>query len=172
MFCVKYQLNFKEIMTMYKYFIGKVILVFFYTLPLFSDINLQEGVYDAAEEMMQFDKKMNELIAEHNQLDEEEKRAFAETNIEDFEETKGGYILKKNIADSSNTKVDVSLNNRTVTVSITKNTKEVLTIGTERSYESTTSRTSSSLYLPEDANENSMKKKYKNGILEVTFLKN
>lgn len=156
---------------MLKYAIGSTFLLLFCTLPLFSDINMQKGVYDAAEEMMRFDQKMNQLIAEHNQFDEEDTKAFEESNVEDFEETRDGYVLKRNISESKRTKVAVSLDNRLLTISITKSEKEVVVIGDERSYETTMNRTSSSLYLPEDANEKSMKQQYRNGILEVKFLK-
>jgi len=156
---------------MYKKITRKTFLILFFTLPLFSDIGMQEGVYDAAEEMMKFDTKMNQLIAEHNQLDEEDKREFEKTRIEDFEETENGYILKKNISDGNGTKVGVSLKNGMLSISIQTTEKEVLLIGNERSYETTMNSSTSSLYLPQDADEKSMKHEYKEGVLKVTFLK-
>ena len=70
------------------------ILLCFLTTSLFSDIDLQKGIYDAAEEMMAFDEKMNRLIAEHNGVDYEKEEM---STIVDFEEKKDTYVLERNI---------------------------------------------------------------------------
>jgi len=156
---------------MYRFFIKKLLLFALFTTLLSADIDLQRGVYDAAEEMIRFDNKMNRLIAEHNKIDSEDMTNFNIDNIEDFEETQNGYLLLRDIPENNSTKVEVSLKDGLVTVFITKTEKRVLGVGNERSYETTMSRTASSLFLPQDADELSMKKIYKNGTLKVTFLK-
>ena len=153
---------------MYIHFVKKIIFVlFFNSLILSADVGMQEGIYDAAEEMIAFDEKMNRLIAEHNQVDMEDED---KNIIEDFEETERGYVLKTTV-DGNNTKVEVILKDRLLTVSMVTTEKQVIQIGAETSYESTVSSSSTSLYLPQDADAKSMKKYYENGILEVTFLK-
>jgi HSP20 family molecular chaperone IbpA len=156
----------------YEIFLKKVSFIFCCTLMLFADIDMQKGIYDAAEEMIRFDNKMNRLIAEHNQLDKEDEKIFEESQIEDFEEIESGYRLKKNISDGNGTKVEVLLENRLLTISVSRTKKEVIQIGKERSYESTMNRSSSSLYLPADADKNSMKQEYIDGVLKITFSKN
>lgn len=153
---------------MYKEFRKKVLIVFLFTVPVFADINMQEGVYDSAEEMMRFDEKMNRMIAEHNQIDLVENQNSA---IEDFEETATGYRLKQYIDDSNSTEVKVFLEGKTLKVSTVSRKKEVIKIENETSYETTMSSSTTSLFLPEDADEKSMSYNYKNGILEVTLLK-
>lgn len=153
---------------MYKEFRKKVLIVFLFTVPVFADINMQEGVYDSAEEMMRLDEKMNRMIAEHNQIDLVENQNSA---IEDFEETATGYRLKQYIDDSNSTEVKVFLEGKTLKVSTVSRKKEVIKIENETSYETTMSSSTTSLFLPEDADEKSMSYNYKNGILEVTLLK-
>jgi len=156
---------------MYKKNITKNLLLLLCTLPSYSEVNLQQGVYDAAEEMIRFDLKMNRLIEEHNQRNLEEQSEMQENRVEDFEETVNGYLLKQSVDESKRMKIEVTLKDRMVFITTITKTQEVVTVGDERSYENTMSRSTSSLYLPQDADELSMRQEYKNGILEVTFLK-
>ena len=152
---------------MYVDFFKKIVLiVLLNNVIIFADVGLQEGVYNAAEEMIAFDEEMTRLIEEHNQIDMDEE----ENRIEDFEETEKGYILKTNI-DGNNTTVDVILKDRMITISIVQREKEMIQVGAETSYESTISSSATALFLPADADDKTMQKIYQNGILEVTFLK-
>ena len=137
-------------------------------IVLFAENNLQKGVYDAAEEMMQFDEKMNRLIAEHNGVDYEKEKM---STIVDFEETQNGYVLERDIEDNNNTQIELSLEDGMLTIEITVREQEEIRTETEISYETTMSTSTMSLYIPSDADENSMNEEYKNGILKVTFLK-
>ena len=146
--------------------IKKMVIILLSLSPLMAEVNLERGVYEAADDMVRFDNKLNKLIAEHNNIDLEEDN----TPINDFEETKTGYRLIETI-DNNSSKVEVNLKDRVVTVVITKTEKNIVNSNGEKSYEITKSESSSSLFLPEDADENSMKKEYQDGILTVEFLK-
>ncbi len=133
-----------------------------------AEIDMQKGVYDAAEEMMAFDTKMNKIIAEHNGVDYEE--MHNNSAIEDFEETTDGYILKRNI-ENNETEIEISVKERLLTISMVTREKEVVKTPTETTYETSINQSESSLFLPHDADEDSMNKLYENGILEITFRK-
>lgn len=135
---------------------------------LFAESNLQKGVYDAAEEMMEFDEKMNRLIAEHNGVDYEKEKS---SNIVDFEETQNGYVLERDIEDNNNTQIELSLKDGMLTIETTVREQEKIRTKSEITYETTMSKSSTSLYIPSNADENTMREEYKNGILKVTFLK-
>jgi len=151
---------------MYQKLNKTLFILFFSSFPILAEIAIQEGIYDAAEEMIRFDEKMNKLIAEHNQIDFEDE----EKVIEDFEETNDGYLLVQNI-DGNHTKVVVKLLDRVLTISTINSYKETIKVETESSYEMITQSSSMSLFLPEDADANSMQKSYINQILEIKFLK-
>lgn len=146
--------------------IKKMVVILLSLSPLMAEVNLDRGVYKEADDMVRFDNKLNRLIAEHNNIDLDEEN----TPINDFEETKKGYRLTETI-DNNSSKIDVKLKDRVLTIVITKTEKNLLDIDGEKSYEITKSESSSSLFLPEDADENSMKKEYQDGILTVEFLK-
>jgi len=135
---------------------------------LFADSNLQKGVYDAAEEMMKFDEKMNRLIAEHNGVDYEKEKM---SNIVDFEETQNTYVLERHIEDNNNTQIELSLKDGMLTIETTIREQEEIRTENEISYETTMSKSTMSLYIPSNVDENTMREEYKNGILKVTFLK-
>jgi len=143
-------------------------LLFFCNLALFADSDLQKGVYDAAEEMMEFDEKMNRLIAEHNGVDYEKEKI---SNIVDFEEMQNAYVLERHIEDNNNTQIELSVKDGMLTIETTVREQEEIRTENETSYETTMSKSSSSLYIPKNADESSMSEEYKNGILKVTFLK-
>ncbi len=151
-----------------KNLIEKIVVVSLMFSPLVADVNLEKGIYDAAEEMMRFDDKLNRLIAEHNQVDLDEDII----SINDFEETQNGYKLTE-VMDNNNSKVEVLLENRKLTIMITTIEKTVINNESqgEEGYEMRKSELRSSLFLPEDADENSMQKEYQNGVLKIQFLK-
>jgi len=147
-------------------------LVLLSNVLLYAEIDMQTAVYDSAEEMMRFDEKMNRMIEEHNgQIFEDEEMEIFENRIEDFEELKDGYILERKINNSKNTKIELSLKNRMLTISAEASKKEKIIQGNMTSYETTISNSKVSLFLPNDADENSMVNSYKNGILTIKFRK-
>ena len=154
---------------MFKWSIKLLIkLLFLGSMILFAESDLQKGVYDAAEEMMEFDEKMNRLIAEHNGVDYEKEKS---SNIVDFEETENGYVLERDIEDNNNTQIELSLKDGMLTIETTVREQEKIQTKSEITYETTMSKSSMSLYIPSNADENTMREEYKNGILKVTFLK-
>jgi len=118
--------------------------------------------------MMAFDEKMNRLIAAHNGEDYEEEQG---SSIVDFEEKENSYVLEREIEDSNNTKIELSINNGLLTIETTVREQEALETETGVGYETTMSKSSTSLYIPADADQDTMQDIYKNGILKVTFLK-
>jgi len=155
---------------MYKKII-KLTPVFFLfsSFPLFADVDLQKGMYDSAQEMMAMDEKMNRAIEEHNKLNPnwDDSIELKVTSVHDFEERENSYVLEREIADVNNTKIDVKLENRELTISTETTTVEK----TEFSESKTTSSSSSSLFIPNDADEGSMQKSYENGVLKITLSK-
>jgi len=141
--------------------------------PLISEVDMQKGVYDAAEEMIRFDEKMNQAIAEHNQIDAEddaEMRLHA-MMINDFEETEKGYLLIENIEDFEHTKVEVKIEEGLLIISTVTKEKEIIQEELNISEISTMSSFNVSLFIPNDADELSMEKSYNNGVLKVYFPK-
>ena len=150
-----------------------VTLVLLSNLVLFAEVDLQENFYDAAEEMMRFDEKMNRAIAEHNEIDSEEDEKFRlnDLTIEDFEETAEGYILKQTIEDTNNTQIELTMSNGMLTIETTIREHKVIRNENEITTETTMSTSSTSLYIPNDADENTLREQYKNNTLEITFRK-
>jgi len=147
----------------------KIIGLFLFSyLTLFAEVDLQRGVYDAAEEMMAFDEKMSRLIAAHNGDDYEKEKV---SSIVDFEEKENSYLLEREIEDNNNTKIELSIKNGLLTIDTTVREQEALQTETGVSYETTMSTSSTSLYIPVDADQETMQEIYKNGILKVIFLK-
>ncbi|RUM68732.1 MAG: hypothetical protein DSZ07_06085 [Sulfurovum sp.] len=144
-------------------------LCLFNSIPILADIDLQKGMYDSAKEMMAMDEKMNRAIREHNQLDPnwDESIELKVISVNDFEEKENSYVLEREIEDNNQTKVDVKLENGKLTVSITTTTIEK----TEFSESKSISSSSSSLFIPHDADETRMEQSYKNGILKIVFPK-
>ena len=136
---------------------------------LSAEVNMQQGVYDAADEMMAFDKKMNKLIAEHNQYDDEDLKEMYKNDIsiEDFEDTATGYELHQKIEDSGNTKVDVNVSGGVLTIT----TKKRERVEIENGYETTMSRSKVSLFIPNDADEHRVQSTYVDGFLKIIIPK-
>ena len=145
-----------------------IVLLLLSTLSLFADIDLQKAIYDSADEMVEFDEKMNRLIAEHNGVEYEREGI---SNIIDFEERENYYLLERNIEESNNTQIELSLKDRVLSIEITVREQEEIKTETISSQETTMSQSTTSLYIPENADENTLQESYKNGILKVIFQK-
>jgi len=143
------------------------------SIPIYAETNMQKGIYNAAEEMIEFDNKMNRAIAEHNKIDleDEVEKNLINSMINDFKEVDGGYLLKRNILYPDSTKVEVKLEDGMLTISTTTVEKEVRDNEQNVTSETTLSSTSASLFIPNDADDTKMQKSYKNGILEIRFPK-
>lgn len=144
------------------------------SITLNAEVNMQKGIYDAAEEMIAFDKKMNRLIAEHNELTLEESETMHQNDIdiEDFEELENGYQLIYTIADANHTKVKVEVLEGMLTILIITDKKELIINGIEGGIETTVDSSKQSLFIPNDADSTSMKSTYDNGVLKILFYKN
>ena len=137
-------------------------------LPLFAEVNLQKSVYDAAEDIMEFDEKLNRLIAEHNGVEYEKEDT---SSIIDFEEKENSYVLEKNINDNNNTQIELSLKDRMLSIEITVREQKKITTETDISYETSLTQSTIPLYIPQNADENTMQDSYENGVLKITFKK-
>ena len=135
---------------------------------LFAEVDLQKGVYDAAEDIMEFDEKLNRLIAEHNGVKYEKD---SNSTIMDFEEKENAYVLERNIEDNNNTQIELTLNDRILSIETTVREQKKIKTETGVSYETTITQSTTPLYLPKNADENTMKDSYKNGVLKITFKK-
>ena len=145
------------------------LMAVFYTQPIFADIDMQKGVYDSAEEMMAMDEKMNRAIAKHNRLNlaDEDIEEEPDISIHDFEETKMGYQLIREISDSNQTEVRVQLKEGILTISTIRRVIEK----TKFSESMTISSSASSLFIPTDAKEDVMEQSYLNGVLKIKLIK-
>jgi len=155
---------------MYKKYISLMPLLFVSCMVSVSaDIDMQKGMYDSAQEMMAMDEKMNRAISEHNKLDPkwDESLELKVLSVHDFEERENSYILEREIDDVNQTKVDVKLENGKLTISTTTTIIEK----TEFSESKTMSSSSTSLFIPNDADETRMEQSYKNGLLKIVFPK-
>jgi len=158
---------------MYKYII---VIIALFSLVVHADSNMQRGMYDSAEEMIRFDEKMNRAIAEHNQLDEEDKdEMLMNAMVEDFEERDSEYILKRDIPNSNNTKIDVKVKDGMLSITTTtieqERIKDLTEEGNISGFETIKSSSSMFLTIPNDADESRMKRSYENGVLEIRFPK-
>ena len=148
----------------------KCYIIIFFTgnIPVFADINLQKGLYDAAEDIMDFDEKLNRLIAKHNGVEYKKEDS---SDIMDFEEKEYSYILERKIEDDNNTQIEITLVERILSIEIT--VREQIEIKTEAgvSQETTLTQSITPLYLPQNADENTMQDSYRNGVLKITFKK-
>jgi len=154
---------------MYRICVG----IFFLSWMAFAEVDLQTGVYDAADEIMAFDKKMDEVIAEHNRqvFDEEEEFDLNGSDIEDFEETKDGYRLQKEIENSKNTKVKVSIEDTLLMITVNRIETKKLEEENSVTSETVMSRTSTSLTIPNNVDKTKMEQDHSNGILTIFFPK-
>ncbi len=153
---------------MYRYIMIAMICSF----AVVADTDMQKGIYDAAEEMIKFDEKMNQAIAKHNQLDiEDEDEMRLNAVVEDFEEIEGGYLLKQDIPENNNTKIAVKLENGMLTITTTTMEQEGIDGKSVSGFETTMSSSSMTLSIPNDADEKGMERVYENGVLKIKFPK-
>ena len=155
---------------MYKKYIKIIpLLLASYSVPILADIDMQKGMYDSAKEMMAMDEKMNRAIREHKQSDPkwDESIELKVMSVHDFEERENSYVLEREIEDVNQTKVDVKLENGQLTISTTTTVIEK----TEFSESKTINSSSSSLSIPNDADETRMEQSYENGLLKIVFPK-
>ena len=142
-------------------------LMIFIPLLLSAEVDMQKSVYDSADEMIEFDNKMNKLIAEHNQYDDEDLKEMHQNDIsiEDFEDTATGYELNQKIEDANNTKIDVDVSDGVLTIT----TERKVRVAIKNGYETTMSSSKSSLFIPNDADESKIKSQYIDGFLTITI---
>ena len=159
----------------------KPILIFMLihsTTLLFAEIDIQTNIYDAAEEMIAFDEKMNKAIAEHNQMSEEEEdeALLNSMMINDFEESITGYKLEKEIANFDSNEISVNIQGNLLVISLKSTDKEIHKKKIHKEELNITeietiSSLESSLIIPDDADTSQMTQTFKNGILTITFPK-
>ncbi len=139
------------------------------TLLLSADVDIQKNLYDAADDMIEFDNKLNKIIAEHNQYNDEdlEEMHKNDISIEDFEDTPTGYELNQKIEDANNTKIDVDVLDGVLTIT----TEKKVRVAIKNGYETTMTSSKVSLFIPNDADESTIQSKYSNGFLKITMPK-
>ncbi len=134
-------------------------------------LDMQRNFYDGAEEIEAMNASMNRAIKEHRRAEDiaikNDPLSPKLITLDDFKETKDSYILEQNIEDANQTKVDVKLNNRELTISTETTKIEKKEFGESK----TISSSSHTLSIPENADEGKMNKSYSNGLLKITFPK-
>ncbi len=145
----------------------KITILISLSLLLNAEINIQKNIYDAADEMIEFDNKLNKLIAEHNQYDDDdlEEMHKNDISIEDFEDTPTGYELNQKIEDANNTKIDVDVLDGVLAIT----TEKKVRVAIKNGYETTISSSKVSLFIPNDADESKIQNTYKDGFLKITI---
>ena len=144
-------------------------LIILSSLLLLAEVDMKKGVYDTADEMIKFDKKMNKLIAQHNKYSDKdiEEMHKNDISIEDFEDTPNGYELNQKIEDANNTKIDVDVLDGVLTIT----TKKRVRVAIENGYETTISSSKVSLFIPNDADESKIQSSYIDGFLKIIMPK-
>lgn len=149
-----------------------VLIGFLFTISSYAEINLTKSIYEAAEEMMLFDEKMNQAIAKHNGFDESDDYEMRLHDlVNDFEEIEDGYRLEHEVEDVKNSKVHVDVKDGVLTVKTTMIDKAFMNFDENSSYSTTMSAYSFSLFVPNDADIERMEESYVNGILKIIFPK-
>ncbi len=143
--------------------------VFLLNSLMVADIDIQKNIYDGAEDIIRMDEKMNRAIAEHNQLTPEEdaQMRLNSSKIEDFQDMGDKYILEKDIPKSA--KIDLKIEDGMLNISTTTTQKEKIQTDLNVSYTTIITTSETSIPIPNDANQNSMQKRYKDGILVIIF---
>ncbi len=138
-------------------------------LLLSAEVDMKKSVYDAANEMIEFDNKLNNIIAEHNKYDDEDLKEMRKNDIsiEDFEDTPTGYELNQKIEDANNTKIDVDVLDGLLTIT----TEKKVRVKIDNGYETTITSSKVSLFIPNDADESKIESDYSNGFLKITMPK-
>ena len=136
-------------------------------LTIVADSNLSTRLYQGADEIIRMDEKMNRAIAEHNQFNGE----IRPMEIEDFKDLNGAYLLSKTIPNPSKTKIEVEVKNGLLIIYTTTQEQEQVQNEFNRTVTTTISTSETSLFIPHDADIESMQKRYDHGILEIQFSK-
>ena len=143
------------------------------SIVLSAEVSIQEKVYDAADEMIAFDEKMNRLIREHNEISEEENEEMHQNDIdiEDFEESKNAYELTHKIVDANNTKVTVGVLDGVLNIVMVTRKKELVSNNGEEGVETTVDTSNQSIFIPNDADASSMQSSYIDGVVKIIIYK-
>ncbi len=139
------------------------------TLLLSAEVDMQKAIYDGADEIIEFDNKLNKIIAQHNKYSDKdiEEMHKNDISIEDFEDTPNGYELNQKIEDANNTKIDVDVLDGVLTIT----TKKRVRVAIENGYETTISSSKVSLFIPNDADESKIQSSYIDGFLKIIIPK-
>jgi len=147
-------------------------ITLFMSINLAAEINLSQGIYEAAEEMMRFDEKMNQAIAKHNGFDEnDDDEMRLHDRVKDFEEIENGYRLEHEVEDAENAKLNVDIQDGILTIKTIVVDKEFMKLDLNSTYATTMHSYSFSLFIPVDADLKRMEQTYINGLLKIVFPK-
>lgn len=147
----------------------KIFLITFLSTQLFAELSIQERIYDAAEEMIRFDEKMNQAIREHNQINDEDEMDLETMQVNDFLETPNGYLLEQEIENYEETEVNVEIQNDLLVISTKTVDKDFFTTELNSTETTILSSLSVSLLIPHNADKGKMQKSYSNGLLTIIF---
>jgi len=149
----------------------KIFLIGITATQLFAEIDIQKNIYNAAEEMIRYDEKMNQAIIKHNQLEQKDvdEMRLDTMMINDFIETPTGYLLQRNIEEHLQSEVKVEIQDAILIISTKTFNKDFFNTELNNTEVTTVSSMSVSLLIPNDADVSKMEESYKNGILSITF---
>lgn len=148
-----------------------IFLVALLSSVLFAEIDIQKNIYDAAEEMIRFDEKLNQAIRAHNQLDgkDEDETYLKSMTINDFTETPTGYILEQKIENHTETELKVEIKEGLLIISTKMLDKDFFSHEFNNTEITTISSMSVSIFIPNNADEDQMQEKYENGLLTINL---
>ena len=154
----------------------KQILIFMLihsTTLLFAEIDIQTSIYDAAEEMIAFDEKMNKAIAKHNgySAEEDADMRMESMQINDFEERENSYILEQEVPNIEETNIEVKVVGNLLLISSISIEEENFKNDLNITKSKTTTSFTTSLFIPNDADETKMTKSYENNKITIIFPK-
>jgi HSP20 family molecular chaperone IbpA len=148
------------------------------TLTFASDVDSMnlKSMYEGAAEVEMLNKSMEAGMREHNQqvqpiLTETTEHIIDNTPIASFQELENKYYLEKQIEDSKNTKVEVSVNANVIKITSTTTKKEHTLKDNGLAESVYSSSTVEELPIPSNANMQKMKKEYKDGVLIISIPK-
>jgi len=147
-------------------------MMVFLSISSYAEVNVTKAIYEAAEEMMRFDEKMNQAIAEHNGFDEsDDEEMRLHDRVNDFEEIEDAYRLEHEVEDVENSKLEVNVQEGMLMVKTTTVNKEFMKFDENSAHSSTMNSYSFALFIPNDADVERMEKSYINGVLKIIFPK-
>ncbi|CAA6820460.1 MAG: Unknown protein [uncultured Sulfurovum sp.] len=140
---------------------------------LFAEVDLQKNIYNAAEEMIRMDEKMNQAIAKHNQIDSQNdaQMRLEAMSINDFEETQFTYKLIRNIPDAKNTEVTAKVVDGVLIINTKSIDKDFFSSELNTTTTTTMSSMQVSLLMPNNADATKMHQTYVEGVLIIEFPK-